>query len=156
MKDTAVGPFIQICSPGALQVISSFPPGKFHFDRGIEPAMSSADRDSGARAGAAGERFADATLEDAQPDVRAIDDFHEADVHALREARVTLDGGPETIHGRAGDRGDREHRVRIAHRYRADLHFGARDGERIDVRFRRGFEGQRLRVEIGRRPCRPR
>ncbi len=63
---------------------------------------------------------------------------------------MTLDGRTEPVHGRAGDRGDREHRVRIAHRHRADLHFGARDRERIDVRFGGGFEGQRLRIEIGR------
>src|SRR3954470_14641837 len=43
------------------------------FDGRTEPAMPSADRDSGAGARAAGECFSHATLEDAQTDVRAID-----------------------------------------------------------------------------------
>jgi hypothetical protein len=103
--------------------------------------MSSADRDCRACTGAASERFARATLEDAQPDVRAIHDFHESHVHALRKARVTFDGRTEPVHGCTGDRGDGEHRVRIAHRYGADLHFGASDGERVNVSLRRGFKG---------------
>src|SRR5690349_19804216 len=57
---------------------------QFHFHGGIEPSVSSADRDSGAGAGSAGQCFSHATLEDAQLDVCAIDDFHEADVHTLR------------------------------------------------------------------------
>src|SRR6187200_204094 len=93
-------------APGDLELSAR----ELHFDRGIETSMSSADRDSRARAGAAGERFAGATLVDAQADVRAIHDFHESHVHSLRKARVTLDGGTEPVHGRAGDRGDSEHR----------------------------------------------
>src|SRR5436190_15134995 len=134
------------CAPKDLE----FSARKLYFDGGIKSPMSSADRDSRARAGAASERFAGATLEHAQPDVRSIHDFHESHVHALRKARVTLDGGTEPIHRCAGYRGDGEHRVRVAHRYGADLHFGARDRERVDVRLRRGFKGKRLRIEIGR------
>src|SRR5689334_5235382 len=48
---------------------------QFHFDGGIEPAVSSADGDSRARAGAARQCFSDATFEHAQLDVRAVDDF---------------------------------------------------------------------------------
>ena len=43
--------------------------------------MASSDRDSGAGARAARKRFTDAAFENAQADVRAIDDFHEPDVH---------------------------------------------------------------------------
>jgi len=77
--------------------------------------MSSADRDRGACAGTAGQCFTDATLEDAQPDVRAVDDFHEADIHAFRESWVFLDGGPEPVEWGAGHRGYGQHSVRIAH-----------------------------------------
>ena len=100
--------------------------GQFDFDGGIEPAVTSAYRDCCARARSTGERFADATLEHAQLDMGFVDDLHEPDVHTLREARMTLDRRSETIHGRAGDRCDREHCVRIAHGYRADLDLGAR------------------------------
>src|SRR6188508_692610 len=72
------------CAPGDLEL----PAGKLHFDRGIETSVSSAHRDSRARSRAAGERFTRAALEDAKADVRAVHDFHESHVHALRKARV--------------------------------------------------------------------
>jgi hypothetical protein len=37
------------------------------------------------RSRAAGQRFADATLVHAQTNVTLVDDFHEANVHALRK-----------------------------------------------------------------------
>src|SRR3954469_9110494 len=88
------------CAPGDLE----FSACKLHFDRGIEASVSSADRDSRARSCAAGERFARAAPEDAQPDVSAIDDFHESHVHALRKTRVMFDRGTESIHRSAGNR----------------------------------------------------
>ena len=57
--------------------------------------MPPADGDRRAGAGAAGQGLARAALEHAQPDVSAVDDLHEADVGALRETRVILDGGAE-------------------------------------------------------------
>jgi hypothetical protein len=118
-------------------------------DGGIESSMTSADRHRGACAGAAGQRFANTAFEDAQADVRAIDDFHETDIHSFRKAWVTLDGGPESIDGRTRGGRDREHRVGITHGHGSDLHFSARDGERIHMRFGGGFERQRFRIEVG-------
>src|SRR5688572_6040646 len=122
--------------------------GQLDLDGGIESAMTSADGDSRASSGAARQGFADAAFENTQPDVRAIDDFHEADVHAVRESWVALDRGAQAIDWCARDRGDREHGVGIAHRHRADLDFSSCDGERIDVRLRGSVERQRLRLEI--------
>src|SRR5690349_17665758 len=62
---------------GSLPCDLEFATGQFHFHRGIESAMPSAYRDSGACAGAASQRFAHATLEDAQPYVGFVDDLHE-------------------------------------------------------------------------------
>ena len=132
-------------APGDLELSAR----ELDFDGGIEPPVTSAYCDSGARTRATGQRFSGATLEDAQPDVRTVDDFHETDVHAIGKARMTFDGWPEAVDRRARDRGDREHRMRIAHGYRADLHFGAGDGKRIHVRLGRRFERQRLWIETG-------
>src|SRR6185436_20256111 len=102
-----------------------------------------------ARARAARECFSNATLEYAQADVRAIDDLHEAHVHTIRESWVLLDGGPEPIHRGARNGVDGQDGVRIAHRHCANLHLGARDGERIHMRFGGGVEWQGFGVEVG-------
>ena len=59
--------------------------------------MASSNRDSGAGTRAACKRFTYATFENAQADVRAIDDFHETDIHSARESWVTLDRGPHPV-----------------------------------------------------------
>src|ERR1043165_5316145 len=79
--------------PGDLE----FSPGQFHFDGRIESSVASPNGNSGARTGAAGQCFPDAAFEDAQADVPAVDDFHESDVHAIRESWVTLDRRPQPI-----------------------------------------------------------
>ena len=60
--------------------------------------------------------------------------FRELDRTALR---MVLDARPQRSHRRQVDIVDLHHRMRITHRHRADLDFGARDGERIDVRLAR-------------------
>src|SRR3954451_13463553 len=60
-------------------------------DRAVEQAEPDADRDRGARAGAAGKRFAGAALPDAQPHGVSRDDLHVAGVDAARKAHVALD-----------------------------------------------------------------
>src|SRR5687767_11964825 len=82
---------------------------------GIELPVPSAYRDSGAGARAAGLRLARATLENAQADVRTVDDLHEAHVHAPRKPRMALDGRAEPVHRRARHGGDRENGMRITH-----------------------------------------
>jgi hypothetical protein len=111
--------------------------------------MASSNRDSGAGTRAARERFTYAAFEHAQAYVRAIDDFHETDVHSARESWVTLNRGPQPVDWRACHRRDGEHRMRIAHRNRTDFHLGAGNRKRIHMRFRRGFERQGFRIEIG-------
>src|SRR5688572_24485679 len=68
-----------------------FSAGQFDFDDRLESTVTSSNRDSRACTRAAGKGFADSTLVNAQPDVRAIDDFHETHVHSARESWVALD-----------------------------------------------------------------
>ncbi len=107
----------------------------------------SAHRDGSACARSAGKGFARAAFVDAEVDVRAVQYFHEAHVHALRKTPMTLDGGPESIDWRRIRGLHREHGVRIAHRDRADVHLRAGNLERIDVSFAGCVERQRRRRE---------
>ncbi len=119
-----------------------------YLDALVQSTVMSAHRDGCACARSAGECLTGAALVDAQVDVRAVEYFHEAHVHALRKTPMALDGGTEAIHGRGFDRRYREHSVRIAHGDRADVHLRAGDFERIDVSFAGCVERKRGRREI--------
>jgi hypothetical protein len=73
----------------------------------VEQAVAPADGDRRAGAGAAGPGLPGAAFMDTQPDVAAIHDFHEADIGALREARVVLDRGAEAGNRRSATDGTR-------------------------------------------------
>ena len=49
----------------------------------------------GAGAGPAGKGLSGAPFKHAQADTAAIHDFHEPDIHAVREARMRFDGGAQ-------------------------------------------------------------
>ena len=72
----------------------SFPPGRLTSTSSRELSPETSDRDRGRGARAAGERLADAALEHSQRDAPFVDALHEADVHTLRKARMSLEHGP--------------------------------------------------------------
>ena len=113
----------------------------------LEEAAAAAGDDRRARAGAARECLAGATLEHAQPNGSAIDDLHESRVHALRKPRMALDQRTQRLDRRLPDIGDNLHRVRIAHRQRGDQHGPAVHVERLGDRIRSADERHLSRCE---------
>src|SRR5688572_12433255 len=82
------------------------------------PLVEHRNRRTGAAA--TGERFADATLEHAQPDATTIDYLREADIDAIGEQRMRFDRRTEPLDRGGIDIFDLDDRVRIAHRHRAE------------------------------------
>ncbi len=122
---------------------------RLHVDAAVQQPEADARHHRRARAGAAGQRFAGAALEHAQPDVRAVDHLHEARVHALRKTRVVLDLRALLGHGGGVDVVDHLHRVRVAHRqHRYGNDSAARAGAERQVPGLPAAVG--LRVEPGR------
>src|SRR5580704_19558216 len=134
--------------PAPRPVYPQLAPAHLHPYLRLDEAPTAGDGRRCARAGTAGERLAGAALVDAQLQVRAVDDLEEAGVHPARETRVALDGGPERGDGRSVHRLDREHRVRIAERNRADRERAALDLERVRVGLRGRLEGERAGIEV--------
>jgi hypothetical protein len=87
-------------------------------------------------------------LVDTQPDMAAVQHFHETDIGALRETRVIFDRGSQAGDRRVGDRGHAYHGMRIADRDGADLDLARPDGERVDISLTARLEWQRSRVEV--------
>src|SRR5690606_38212541 len=87
----------------------------------VEEAAALADDHGGAGAGAAGQGFAAATLVDAQADMVAADDLHEADVDALGEVRVRFQCWPHGGHRRGINVFHQQGAVWIAEADGADL-----------------------------------
>src|SRR5689334_1101339 len=80
---------------GAGPVYAQLTAARVYLDTLVQSTVMSAHRDGCACARATRQRFAGAALVDAQVDVRAIEHFHEAHVHAFRKTPMTLDGGAE-------------------------------------------------------------
>src|SRR5690606_17333209 len=114
----------------------------------LQKSQAPADLDRGACAGAACERLPDTALVHTQTNAVWCHDLHETDIRTIRKARVILYRWPDRVHVRIAHRRDLQHRVGVAHRYRADLKLFLSDPKRIDVRFSGSFERYRLGFEI--------
>src|SRR6185437_12820985 len=106
----------------------------------VELAPAPPHRDRGAGAGAAGQRLTGPALIDSQANVRAIDDLHEAHVHAPGEAGMTLDGRAQAFHRGRCHRLHLEDGMRVADRCGADFEDAAGDLERVALRLRLRIE----------------
>src|SRR3954467_14315125 len=76
----------------ARPVYAQLTAARVYLDTLVQSTVMSAHRDGCACARATRQRFAGAALVHAQVDVRAIEHFHEAHVHASRKTLMTLDG----------------------------------------------------------------
>src|SRR6185312_14700769 len=70
----------------------------------VEYAKAPPKGDRRTRAGSACQRLTRPPLVDAEADVRAADNFHEPDIHAIREAGVAFYCRTEPLHGGGVDR----------------------------------------------------
>ena len=139
-----------MCSPGPGQFTRNSPPRMLYLDVGVQSAMPAADRYRGAGAGAARQSLAGAALVDAQADVRAVQDFHEADVHALRESADAIRcAGPSRSTGAASTEATVSTACGLPIETAPISTSLPADFQSIDVSFAGGVEGQRARIEIG-------
>src|SRR5690606_28696055 len=106
------------------------------FDRPwrVEAALADRRYRSGAGAGAAGLGLSRAPFPDAQARLVAINDLQEANVDALRKARMVLKAWAQLMHRRAVDIVNAQHGMGIAHGYCGQFNLAAIQIDRITRR----------------------
>src|SRR5271166_4883055 len=88
---------------------------EIHGDIDVQQVLPPSDRHRRASSGSAGQRLSGTTLEDAQADVAAVDDLHEADVGPIRKSWMAFDRRSQARNRRRIDVRDAQHDMRIAH-----------------------------------------
>jgi len=125
-----------------------------HCDLGIEQPTHDAGNDRRTCTGTAGQRFAGAAFEHAQPDMATINDLHKAGIDTLRKKLVMFDQRSLLRHRGSIDVGHYLNGMRVTHRKRAEFDRSRTDLNIIskrtlicDKRYFCGLESRRPHVD---------
>src|ERR1039457_5413137 len=121
---------------------------EIHGDIAVEQVLPPPDRHRSAGSGSAGLRLSGTALEDAQANMAAVDDLHEADVGTFRKSWMAFDRRSQARDGRRIDIRDAQHDMRIAHGHGPELDRAGIEVQGVRQRLAARLHRQGARLEI--------